>query len=594
MSERGGRHEGDSRGQAGFSLRAIAIGGGIGALLSVSNLYVGLKIGVTFGVAATASLVGCLIFKASRNLLPSVCRGSLSREEQACLQACSSSAGFATGAAMVSAVPAYVLVAGSQPSPFILAGLFSLPAVFGIFMGALLRRQMIVQENMKFPNGMAYAETIKSLESSQQADAPKARWFLSSALLGMAAAWCRDMRWPSFAAIPRHVAFPGAWAGRPAQQYTMGWDNSGVLLAAGALMDFRTAASLLAGSLAAYGLLAPWMVRLGAIESSHLGYIAIVQWSTWLGAPIMAASALTSLLLRWRSISGLFAGLADAFEPKASSSAEVQLPENWILGGILALGIGVAANLRCAFGAPWLLALASAVLLAVLSIAACRVTGESGAVPTGAMGNVTQICAASAGSLGAGCNLAAASMVASSAISSSDMLTHFRCGAVLGVNPRHQFYSCLCGAAIGTLAVMPAFYMLLAAPGSLGSDAWPAPAAQVWASIAKLLVRGPAALHPSIHWALAAGTCIGVCLPVLETLYPVCRKYLPSPAGLGLGIVLPFSMALPMFAGSLMARLAAARLSKRVGSGIPSIAAGIMAGESLMGLLSAVVRSLVR
>lgn len=135
--------------------------------------------------------------------------------------------------------------------------------------------------------------------------------------------------------------------------------------------------------------------------------------------------------------------------------------------------------------------------------------------------------------------------------------------------------------------VVPAFYLLVPTPEALGGHKFPAPSAQVWKAVAELLANGISSLHGSARIALAIGVAVGVLLSVLDRLAPSrIRSILPSAMGLGLAFVIPFWNTLSIFLGAFLAYL----LSKTRAEGhvIPA-ASGLIAGESLAGVLIAIV-----
>ena len=115
-----------------------------------------------------------------------------------------------------------------------------------------------------------------------------------------------------------------------------------------------------------------------------------------------------------------------------------------------------------------------AVLLSsVLSIVACRATGETDTTPVGAMGKITQLTYGILAPPNVITNLMTASITAGAAGSSADLLTDLKSGYLLGANPRKQFLAQVSGTIVETLVVVPAFYMLVPTPATLGTDRFP-------------------------------------------------------------------------------------------------------------------------
>ncbi|HDH57054.1 MAG TPA: OPT family oligopeptide transporter, partial [Bacteroidetes bacterium] len=157
-------------------------------------------------------------------------------------------------------------------------------------------------------------------------------------------------------------------------------------------------------------------------------------------------------------------------------------------------------------------------------------------------------------------------------------------GYQLGANPRLQFLAQFFGIFSGTIVIVPAFYLIVPTVEVLGSDKFPAPAAQVWASVAKLLSNGFESLHPTARWALVIGGLVGIILPILEKAFPDKRKYIPSAMGLGLAWTFHFWYSLSMFLGGLIALVIEKRRPAIAEKYTIPVASGIIAGESLMGI----------
>jgi uncharacterized oligopeptide transporter (OPT) family protein len=166
------RGRGDSMAQ--LTWRAILIGSCLGSVLSLTNLYIGLKAGWGFGVAITASILSYAIWTSL--LKVGIARTPMSILENNCMQSTASSAGYSTGGTLVSAFAAFIIVNGHSMSvPLMLAWVFFI-AVLGVTMAIPMKRQMINIEQLRFPSGIAAAETLRALhaQSSQGLRAAKA------------------------------------------------------------------------------------------------------------------------------------------------------------------------------------------------------------------------------------------------------------------------------------------------------------------------------------------------------------------------------------------------------------------------------------
>jgi OPT family oligopeptide transporter len=595
-----------------FTLRSFVMGSVLGAFMALSNLYVGLKTGWGLGVAITA----CILSFAVGRLLQSlgVFSSNLSLLENNAMASTASSAGYSTGGTMVSAMCAYLLVKGSHmPWPLLMAWTFLL-AVLGTVMAIPMKRQMINVEQLKFPSGTAAAETLRSLYSAGEEAAKKGRSLFAAMGVGALIAWLRDAHAASatgvlaaltrFSKIPATIGIPGfKIAGQPALSWTIGFEGSLIMVAAGAMMGLRTTVSMLVGALLNYGVFAPKIHAMGGI--TRISYRGIVSWSLWPGAALMVTSGLLSFALQWRTIVRALSGLTSLAKKPSNDGqpyregptppseleamARIEVPPSWFLAGMLFATVGLVIVGWLGFGiAPWLSVLA--VLLSfVLSIVACRATGETDTTPVGAMGKITQL---TYGVLAPGSvttNLLTASITAGAAGSAADLLTDLKSGYLLGANPRKQFLAQFAGTFVGTLVVVPAFYLLVPDANALGGDRFPAPAAQVWKGVAEALSNGVHSLHPTARWGMAAGALLGIILPLLERAFPKHKHFIPSSMGLGLALVIPAWNSVSMFLGALLAYGFARANEKSADTYTIPVASGIIAGESLLGVAIALM-----
>jgi uncharacterized oligopeptide transporter (OPT) family protein len=168
----------------------------------------------------------------------------------------------------------------------------------------------------------------------------------------------------------------------------------------------------------------------------------------------------------------------------------------------------------------------------------------------------------------------------------ADLLTTLKTGWLLGAKPRHQFYAQLFGVVAGAIVVVPAFQLLIPDPAALGGENWPAPSCVVWAGVSKAFSGGLAALHPTSKVAIGLGLLLGVLMALWDKFAPArLRPWLPSPSGLGISMVLPGSNCIAMFLGSSFAAIMRRFFPALAERCVVPIASGLIAGESLMGIL---------
>src|SRR5512144_1038405 len=167
--------------QRQLTLRAVVMGGVLGMFMSISNLYTTLKLGWLFGVAITACVLSFVIWNALRALSG----GRLSQMsilENNCMQSTASAAGYSTGNTIATAFGALLLIEGMHQPWYIVAPFALFTAALGVFLAIPMKRQMVNQEQLKFPSGIAAAETLRSLYS-KGAEAMKKAYALVVALV---------------------------------------------------------------------------------------------------------------------------------------------------------------------------------------------------------------------------------------------------------------------------------------------------------------------------------------------------------------------------------------------------------------------------
>lgn len=575
-----------------LTLRAVIMGSFLGGFMSLSNLYIGLKTGWGLGVAITSCILSYTIWKTLMTIFPKFFNDEMTILENNCMQSTASSAGYSTGGTMVSAISAYLLITGTHISWVVLTLWTFFLAALGVFIAIPMKRQMINVERLKFPSGIAAAETLKSLYSKGGEAGDKAKALGIGGLFGGLVAFLRDGV-PAFfkkEILPSSLSFPGKIAGFGLDKWTISFELSAIMIAAGAIIGWKVGWSMLLGGIINYGFLAPKMVEIGAIDSSKLGYRAIVQWSTWAGASIMVTSGLFMFALQSKTILRAFKGIKNIFllkKEKKGYVSSIEVPSIWFVAGSFFSGIGCIMVLHYAFNTSWWMGIIAVVLTFFLAIVAARATGESDITPIGAMGKITQLVFGVIAPSNMVTNLMTASVTAGAAGSTADLLTDLKSGYLLGANPRKQFIAQFLGIFAGTLIVVPAFYILVPDASALGSDKWPAPSAQVWAAVAKLLSNGIDSLHHSARLGIVIGGLIGIIIPVIEIIFPKRKKYIPSAMGLGLSMVIPFYNSLSMFIGAFIALMLEKKLPKIADKYIIPLSSGIIAGESIMGVFIA-------
>src|SRR5712691_2244170 len=449
------RGRGDSMLQ--LTWRAVLMGSVLGGALSLTNLYIGLKAGWGFGVAITACILSYAIWTALHRA--GIVREPMTILENNCMQSAASSAGYSTGGTLISAFAAYMLINNRTMSlPTMLAWVFCL-AVLGVTMAIPMKRQMINVEQLRFPSGIAAAETLRALHAEGESGMRSARalgWagllaviskFWTEGLVVVSAKLAPYMIGTWTAAFNQRV-FGKEWMGRTVM---ISWEP--MFIAAGAITGLHVCWSMLLGSVTAWMIFVPGLQHEGIIEGE--GYAAIVQWTLWGGVACMVTSSLLSFGLQWRTALAAFADLRamfggakrDAHDPIAA----IETPASWFIGGQLFGFIGLAWLGHRTFGMPYWETGVAVLLSFALGLVACRVTGETDTTPVGAMGKITQLTFGVLHPGNMNVNLMSANVTAAAAGGSADLLTDLKSGYLLGAHPRKQFIAQFSGIFVGTL-----------------------------------------------------------------------------------------------------------------------------------------------
>ncbi len=586
-------YQGDNMKQ--LTLRAVIMGSFLGAIMSLSNLYIGLKTGWGLGVAITSCILSFTIYKTLMTIFPRIFKTEMSILENNCMQSTATSAGVSTGGTMVSAISAYLIINGSHIPYGILSWWTFFLAALGVFLAVPMKRRMINIEQLKFPSGIATAETLKSLHAKGSEAMTKARFLGAGGAVGAFVAWFRDVGKPF--AIPAQLHFPGTISGHAFAKWTISFDMSAVMIAAGAIMGWKAAWSMLAGAALNYFVLAPKMMSLGAIDANVLGYRAIMQWSTWCGASMMVASGLLSFFMQGNMFAGIFGKVKKLFQKNSGQDEgtnpmdRIEVPFSWFFSGIVVSGLACITMLYYFFGTSIWMGIIAVIMTYFLSLVACRATGETDTTPIGAMGKITQLTFGVIAPSNIITNLMTASVTAGAAGSAADLLTDLKSGYVLGANPRKQFIAQFLGIFAGTLVIVPAFYLLVPDASMLGTDKWPAPAAQVWAAVARLMGNGIESLHPAALSGLLWGAVAGIILPLISKFFPKISNYVPSATAVGLAFVIPFFNSLSMFIGAFIALVIEKKLPVIAEKYVIPVSSGVIAGESILGILIALLQA---
>ena len=468
-------------------------------MLSLTNLYIGLKAGWGFGVAITACILSYAIWTVFHKI--GLAKTPMTILENNCMQSTASSAGYSTGGTLISAFAAYILLNGhSLPLGLTLGWVFFL-AILGVTMAVPMKRQMINVEQLRFPSGIAAAETLRALHSHGEKGMRAAK---ALGIAGMLAAfdkfWAEGLvlvskHWEKFtsAALLTNAqkwllgedAFK-FWNGRTV---TFAWDF--IFVAAGAITGMRVCVTMFISGTLCWAVFVPVLQQQGVITGSGFPRSRAMDLVVRHGLHGEFGPAEFRAAMAQRA-AGVPQSGQDVFarRQRRDEVEAIETPMAWFAIGQVVSLIALAWLAHESFAMPYWQSVLAVLLSFALAVVACRVTGETDTTPIGAMGKVTQLTFGAISPGNVNVNLMAANITAGAATSAADLLTDLKSGYLLGANPRKQFLAQFAGIFIGTLVTVFTFRALVPNASVLGTDQFPAPAAQTWAAVAKALSKG--------------------------------------------------------------------------------------------------------
>ncbi len=552
-----------------LTARALAIGCAIGAVLATANVYMGLKTGWNDSGNVTAAILGFALLSVVHRVGG---RAPSTLETNIVQSAATAAAGMAFTSGLCASFPALSMMGHHYPAWALVV--WSLAAsLLGIAVAARLRRRLFAQ-TLPFPTGLVTAELIRTVHRVAGAGRDRARLLLAGFAGAGTLTWFRDgyPRW-----IPQATMLPGRLGGVSLASLTLGVSWSPVLFGAGLLIGPHLGTSLMIGGVIAFGLLAPWLTRAHVVAAAD--YPSLVSWLLWPAVAMMVAATLTTIVADRRTLLRAASAVrADARGTSSDGEARAFWPAcAAATAGLTFIGWRV-------FGVSPLIVVPTVVGAIVLAAVALRAVGETDVNPVGPIGQVTQFAVGGVAPAHPVGNLVAGAVSVGAVAQAGASIWALNAGHRLQGNVRRQLIAQLFGAATGTLVVVPV-YTLLVRAYALGGPRLPAPGALPWKTVAEALAHGAAAMPRFGLTATAVGAFVGVLLAVLGHLRA--HNLVPSAMALGIGMMVPFTYSFTIFAGGLALGIIARRRPSWTETHVPSVAAGFIAGESLIGVLAA-------
>ena len=574
-----------------LTVRAILLGGVITLLFTAANVYLGLRVGLTFATSIPAAVISMALLRALAN-------GTIL--ENNIVQTVASAAG--TLAAICFVLPGLVMVGAWSDFPFWTTALITfLGGFLGVMFSIPLRRALVVDAPLPYPEGVAAAEVLKVGESGNQAGL---RTITVGALASASFALLAAMR---VAAAEAATFFR---VGQGATGISAGL--SFALLGAGHLVGISVGLAIGLGILIGWVFAVPilsWGVP-GAAEE-----VALTAWREqvrFFGAGVIGVAAIWTLLSILGPIVGGIRSAIAASAARKSGGGELALQERDLPIGIVALGslaalglIGVllASNLGSIANGPLVLlgSLLFVVVAGAFIAAVCGyMAGLIGASnsPISGVGILSIIAAALLIGAVAGGGpdngplvvyaLIVTAVVFGVATISNDNLQDLKTGQLVGATPWRQQVALIFGVLFGSIVIPPVLSLLnqaygfAGAPGA-GPEALPAPQAALISALAQGVLGG------TLDWRMIAyGAAAGAVIAAVDFVLRKGGKGCP-PLAVGLGIYLPMQTSLLVVVGAVAGwyydrrahRTPDPEGAQRMGV---LLATGLIVGESLFGV----------
>ncbi len=591
---------------AQFTARAMVLAIVLAVLLAAANTYLGLFAGLTIASAIPAAVVSMAVLR--------VLGGSTILENNIVQTGASAGSSIASG--VIFTIPALVILGHWTEFRYgwVLA-IAGLGGILGVFFSVPLRRSLIVEQRLKFPEGVAAAEVLKAGDNPSQGVK-----LLGSAALGGGLA--KLAAGSGLRLIPDTAAasgFLGQWLAY------FGTNLSPALLGVGYIVGLNVGALALAGGMISWNVAIPIYAaffladdaslaqQLAAADGETVAYGIWAAEVRYLGVGAMLVGGLWALIsIRSSLVSGIRSGLeaTRAGGNSAVSHTEQDLPMKWILVGLVAFTVPLAILYQLIVDDVGV-----SLTMTVIMIIAGFVFTSVSAYMAGLVGSSNNpvsgitICTILFASLlllalmgpGAPLGPVAAIMIGSvvccAACIGGDNLQDLKAGQLVGATPWRQQVMLAIGAASCALVMAPVLNLLLRAygigvPTADHPNPLIAPQATLMASVAKGMFGG------ELPWGMiGVGALIGVGIILVDEWCKRTNAPFRAPVlAVAVGIYLPLELSVPIFCGGLLAYLVERRLGVHGDAGEAErakrngvlFAAGLITGEALMGIVIAI------
>ena len=612
-----------------LTLRGTILGALITIVFTASNVYLGLKVGLTFSSAIPAAVISMAILR--------LFSGSTILENNM-VQTQASAAG--TLSSVIFVMPGLLMMGYWSNFPFWLTfAVCAAGGMLGVLFSIPLRHVMVVKSDLPYPEGVAAAEILKAGSKTNDKEANDG---LKDIVFGGIIASTVSLFTNGFRLLSDSTAY---WftGGKSIFQIPMGFSLA--LLSAGYLIGIISGIAVLIGTIIAWGFGIPILSALTDYDTSQpLSKIAMGLWATdirFIGAGTIAIAAVWTLLTL---IKPVIEGLKTSLKTLRSDISVNDIDRTdrdlspktifMIMAGMLIILVATfysfISDSGLSTGIAWLLVICAvlfAFVMGFLVAAACGYMAGlvgSSASPISGIAIVAAIAISlillglseTHGMLSSvegtdfitALALFTTSVVLSIACISNDNLQDLKTGYLVHATPWRQQVALLIGCVVGAIVIAPILEILYNAYGFTGAVPRPnmdptqvlaAPQATLMTTIAKGI------FSHNLDWTMILiGLAVGATVIIIDLILAKKKTKFRLPAlAVGLGIYLPPSITMAIFIGSLLswivkrqAYVKAEKLNldpetefKKVDRKASLIASGLIVGESLVGVILAIV-----
>ncbi|WP_100102582.1 OPT family oligopeptide transporter [Snodgrassella communis] len=617
-----------------LTVRGMILGALITVIFTASNVYLGLKVGLTFASSIPAAVISMAVLKCFQgsNIL-----------ENNMVQTQASAAG--TLSSIIFVLPGLLMIGYWQGFPFWQTTLICIAGgILGVIFTVPLRHVLVVNSDLPYPEGLAAAEILKAGDHNQpqesENDTPQSgvKQIVTGGILsGIFSFLVSGLRVVSESA--------SAWfkIGSAVFQVPMGFSLA--LLGAGWLVGITGGIAVLLGMFFSWGIAVPYFTSTTPMpENATMVDFAINLWVTkvrYIGAGAIAVAAIWTLITLFKP---MLEGMKLSFQAFSSGSDTNQSqervnqdlsPKTMLLIILITLIILVAtfysfiASAPISFGLACALVACATIMAFIIGFLVAAASGYmagligSSSSPISSIGIVSiviislvfMVIGQSSGIFAmAGGNqfmtalaLFTASVVMAISTISNDNLQDLKTGHLIQATPWRQQVALIIGSIVGAIVISPVLELLYNAYGFTGAlprsgmdatQALSAPQATLMTTIAKGI------FSHNLEWIyIKAGVCLGIFLIVLDIVIKRLRPgWSIPPLAVGMGIYLPASVNMPIFIGTVLSYFCMRHIRKRYTD--PKIqerelkatdrrgtllAAGLIVGESIVGVAMAMI-----